>query len=115
MKGSFDLTHHLCTVLVVHEQAVHSQERRIPTVQERGYGVVQEVFCSRTPRVPPQSLESAHHAGGNQVPLIRGHVRQDIETHRKFEVARIEVHNVIGAVGGDVVEYLLRQGLRADR
>jgi len=45
----------------------------VPAFQQGGCRVVENVFESRSPRVPPDALESCHNARGDEVAVIGGY------------------------------------------
>ncbi len=105
----FHLAHHPRAVVVVGEQAIDAEQGHVLTVEKRRNGVVEDVFEPWPPRVPPDALESADDAGGDEVSVVLRDVRQEVQPDGKFQVARIEVAEVVGTGGWDVVQEVVGQ------
>ena len=105
----FDLPDNLGPVVVVGEQAIHAEQSLVPTFQQRGRRIVENIFESRPPRVPPDALESRHDARGDEVPVIGGYRADDVQSDGEFQVARIEIHQMIRPLRRDVVQKFFGQ------
>src|ERR1035437_6612501 len=92
----FDLTDDLGTEVWIGQQPIDTQKGRVSAIQERRYGIVEDVFQARPPGVAPNSLECADDAGGDKVPGVRRDVREHVQANREFKIARIEIYQVIG-------------------
>jgi hypothetical protein len=66
--------------------------------------ITKDVLKSRPPGIPPDSFERTHNSRSDKMPIIRRHVSQQIECYRILDVSWIEVHQMIGTVGWNVVE-----------
>ena len=67
----FDLPDHFGAVCVIREHPVDAQKGCVPAFQQCRHGVVEDVFQSRPPGIPPDALERRHDAGRDQMPVIR--------------------------------------------
>ena len=105
----FDLPNNPFAVSRVCEQPVDSEQRRVLTVEQRRYRIVEDVFEARSPRIVPDALERAYDPGCDQVPFIRGHIGQKVEPYRMLKIAGIEVAEVVGPARGNVIENFFRQ------
>src|ERR1035437_3936758 len=56
------------------------------------------------PRVAPDALECRHNARGDEMPVIGGYAADDVQSDGKFQVARIEIHQMIRTLWWDVVQ-----------
>ena len=102
-----DLSHDPRAIAGVGQEPVHAQESGVRAVEQRGDGVVEDVFESRSPRITPDALERADDAGGDQVPVVRSDVREQVQADGEVEVAGVEVDQVVGPSGRDVVQKFL--------
>ena len=105
----FDLLDDPGAIFLVGEHSIDAQEGRVLAVEKGGHGIVQNVFQSRPPRVMPDALAGADDAGGDQMPFIPWGTGEQIQSHREFEVCRIEIHQMIGPPRRNVVQQFFGQ------
>ena len=84
-------------------------------MRQRSHSVVQDVFHPRPPGVGPEVLEGSHDARGNEMPLLRGGLSEQIQPDGEIAVAGVKIDGLLRAVRRDVIEQLLRQiAMRVD-
>src|SRR5439155_8515338 len=64
---------------------------------------------SWSPGIVPDSLEGAHDAGCDQVSVVWRDIGQHVQADGKFNITRIEIHQMIGACRRNVVQQFLGQ------
>lgn len=105
-EGIVDLVHHPAAIGCVGQQAVQPEEGGVRAVHERGNGVVQDVFEAWPPAFMPDALEGTHNARGDEMSLVGRGLGEQIEPDGVVEVARVEIHGLLGAASRDVIEQL---------
>ena len=59
------------------------------------------------PGIPPDAPERSHNAGCNEMPVVRRNIGEQVQTNRKLNVARIEIHQMIGSMRRNVMKKFL--------
>ena len=67
----------------------------------------------RPPGIAPDALERRHNAGSDQMPVIRRHIADDVQSDGKFKVARIEIHQMVGPAAAECGSTIPRPSRRA--
>ena len=105
----------LCPIVLVGVHAIDAEQRRVRIFEEGEKRIGENVFHACAPGVLPDLLEGRHKAGDDQVALVVADVLHDVERDRVLQVEGGEVHDILDAVLGDIVEKPLdRPAVRVD-
>lgn len=96
--------HDSAAILRIGEHSVDAEQGSVRAIEEGGDGIVENVFEARTPGVSPDAFERPHDAAGDEMPFVGWNVGDQIEADGEVEIARIEIHQVVGPVRGNAIE-----------